>query len=248
LIDFKYFENIYDHLFVNIKSKNKKYVFVDMGASKGLFAKEFMTRHSVSKAVLIEPDPSLAQGLVSDFADKNIYILNAAIGPRAAESVPFYLSKNPESSSLSKELAQVHGLMDDGNQINVKTTTLKEVCSLFDLTKIDLLKVDIEGAEYDLLENLSRKDFRKIDQISVEFHDFIDPGLRKRTENCIKKLQRYGYLFTHAGTSYMQGSPYYNCLFFKKRIAVLGLTLVLWTGIRKIVAKIRNAFTLLGKT
>jgi len=216
-------ENIYHHFYISIFQRNKKYVLVDMGANKGLFAKEFLRRCSISKAVLIEPDPSLAKDLRSDFPEKNIYILNAAIGPEVSESVPFYLSKNQEASSLNKELVKGHGLVDEGSQVNVRMTTLKEVCSLFDLTKIDLLKIDIEGAEYDLLENLSKEDFKKIDQISVEFHDFIDPELRERTEKCIKKIRSHGYLFIYAGTTYLYGSPYENCLFFKKRVALIGL-------------------------
>jgi len=231
-----HFETMSDHFFVNINSKNKKYVLVDLGANKGSFLKQFLKGHSISKAVLIEANPSLSQELVSDFADKSVFVVNAAIGARSFESVPFYLSNNQEASSLNRELAKSHGLKEDSNQVCVKMITLKEACSLFELEKIDLLKVDIEGAEYDLLENFSKEDFKKIDQISIEFHDFIDPSLRKRTEDCINKLRGHGYLFSHIGTPYMYGSPYYNCLFFKKRIAILGLALVLYGRIRGFIA------------
>lgn len=164
-----------------------------MGASKGEFSKEFLRRCSASKAVLIEPSPTLAQGLILDFAEKNVYILNAAMGSQVSESISFYLSKNPEASSINKEFAKEYGLVEESSQINVRMTTLKEVCSLFALKKIDLLKIDIEGSEYDLLENISKEDIKKIDQISIEFHDFIDPLLREKTEKCIKKLQRFEF-------------------------------------------------------
>lgn len=236
-------EWIADHLYINIFAKStKKYVIVDMGSNRGDFAKAFLNMYPASTAVLIEPNPYLAEGLISDFADKNVFILNAAIGSRICESVPFYLSKDQRAGSLNKELAEAHGLAEDNNQLCVRMTTLKEVCSSLSLKKIDLLKLDIEGAEWDVIENFSKEDYKKVDQIAVEFHDFIDPLLRKRTENCIKMLRRYGYLFIHSESPYMHGSPYFNCLFFKKRIAILGLILGFLRRTRSSIAKAKNIF------
>lgn len=232
------YERIKDHFYINIFDNKHELVIVDLGACNGLFLEAVLRKHPVAKAVLIEPNPFLAQELISTFADrKNVIIMNAAIGTQTCESVPFYLSNNPESSSLHKAFAETGGLRKDGNQVCIRMVSLKELYSLFALAKIDLLKVDIEGAEWDVLENFSKKDFDTIDQISVEFHDFKDPLLLKRTENCIKKLRTFGYVFVHRGTSWLHGTPYYNCLFFKKRIAICGLIVGLPKGMRRMVSK-----------
>jgi len=59
-------------------------------------------------------------------------------------------------------------------------------------SKIDLLKMDVEGSEYDVLENmLDEKIFPK--QILVEFHHrFVKIGIGK-TKRIISKLNSTGY-------------------------------------------------------
>jgi hypothetical protein len=44
------------------------------------------------------------------------------------------------------------------------------------MEKIDFLKMDCEGAEYDILFQLPKTIFDKIEVISMEFHDLKKPG------------------------------------------------------------------------
>ena len=48
----------------------------------------------------------------------------------------------------------------------------------------------------------------------MEFHDFLDSSQRSRTEECVKRLEALGYGFISKGTSYLHGTPHYNCLFY----------------------------------
>ena len=65
----------------------------------------------------------------------------------------------------------------------------------FELEKVDVLKLDIEGAELDVLESIPDSLLRKIDQITVEFHDFI-PGYAtlNRIEQTRGRLEASGFL------------------------------------------------------
>ena len=59
--------------------------------------------------------------------------------------------------------------------------TLKTISNLiveYELSSIDLLKIDCEGAEYDCLVGIDKNDWGKVKQVVVEVHD-IDDGLRK---------------------------------------------------------------------
>ena len=49
--------------------------------------------------------------------------------------------------------------------------TLEEMMDLYKIDKIDFLKCDIEGGEYDLFKSLSPEILSKIDKIAVETHD-----------------------------------------------------------------------------
>jgi len=208
------FKVLKNHTFLDLFNKNS--VIVDLGANIGEFSKIFSERYSYSKIILVEANPNLIKDIKINFKNrKNVKIINAAIGKESKEKIEFYLSVDDESSSLNKKLRDKFEANKDQDKAIVKLITISDIYEIFNLKKIDLLKMDIEGAELDILENFSEIDFEKINQISVEFHDFIDPSLRKRTEKCIKQLKDLGYSFIHKKGKFMYGSPYKDCLFFK---------------------------------
>lgn len=55
-------------------------------------------------------------------------------------------------------------------RIGHKHITLEHIINTHKLEKIDLVKIDIEGDEYDLLLNTPNHVFEKIDQFTIEFH------------------------------------------------------------------------------
>ncbi len=65
-------------------------------------------------------------------------------------------------------------------------------------TEIDLLKMDIEGAEYDVIQNMLAS-FPQIlpKQILVEFHDDLHPDFSGRSKSVISSLNDNGYSLVH---------------------------------------------------
>jgi len=61
---------------------------------------------------------------------------------------------------------------------------------------IDLLKMDIEGAEYDVIEHIcdNRLDIR---QLCLEFHHFFENIPRVDTRRAIRRLRQNGYQLIH---------------------------------------------------
>jgi hypothetical protein len=70
----------------------------------------------------------------------------------------------------------------------VKVWTLRTFLKKAGLDHVDLLKLDIEGAELDMLEASSREDLQRISQISIEFHDFLFKNQKRRVKEAIQKL------------------------------------------------------------
>ena len=70
------------------------------------------------------------------------------------------------------------------SKYTAKTIKLKEL----DLRKIDYLKLDIEGAEKDLIEQASDRDFINVQQICVEIHK----NANKKT--IAKQLQNLNFI------------------------------------------------------
>ena len=78
------------------------------------------------------------------------------------------------------------------------------------------MKVDIEGSEYDIMPFISDETYNIIGQITIEFHDFIDPNLKKETEKIINKLEGLGFSRISKPIRYMNNSDNYDVLFYKK--------------------------------
>jgi hypothetical protein len=75
----------------------------------------------------------------------------------------------------------------------VKMKDLTSIARELNLSKIELLKLDIEGAEYDVIPNILEAPI-SINQILLEIHpDLLTSGKRK-SKALIKKLKQSGYL------------------------------------------------------
>jgi hypothetical protein len=72
--------------------------------------------------------------------------------------------------------------------------TLDGLFGLLGLDRAHLVKVDIEGAEFAMFGAASDDVLRRCDQITVEFHDFMDPGLTPAVEDVIARLRGLGFL------------------------------------------------------
>ena len=58
----------------------------------------------------------------------------------------------------------------DGYEL-VKTISLNDIVTKESLSRIDLLKMDCEGSEYDILAAISKSTFSKISRIIIEYHE-----------------------------------------------------------------------------
>jgi FkbM family methyltransferase len=98
----------------------------------------------------------------------------------------------------------------------IPAVNLEDIIKENNLDYIDILKVDIEGSEYDVMPNISDETYLKIGQITIEFHDFIDVNLKIKTENIINKLESLGFNRISKPIRYMNNSDNYDVLFYKK--------------------------------
>lgn len=69
----------------------------------------------------------------------------------------------------------------------------KSFCRMFNIQKVSILKINIEGGEYSLLNSMDSEDFSKIDQIAVSFHDWTNPSWEELTEASKKLLEIHGF-------------------------------------------------------
>ena len=103
----------------------------------------------------------------------------------------FHESEQNESGSLLEDHTNVAN--DTIQSYEVDTVTLKELPAITGTTQVDFLKLDLEGAEYDLLSDLDREDLIGIKQLFVEFHHHCISRYSPRdTLSIVKNLESIG--------------------------------------------------------
>lgn len=113
-------------------------------------------------------------------------------------TLDFFLPKNP--NYVSGSLTKSPGTSD--SKIEVEAHSIQFLMEKFGHTEIDVLKMDIEGAEYDVLESLiDSGTINNIGQICVEFHFRFGCGLVKKTEEIFKSLKNKGFKLVYAAAN-----------------------------------------------
>lgn len=111
------------------------------------------------------------------------------------ETLKFYVPANKDHISHS-----VKNLNKTSDYFDAKVKSLSSIMAELGHDHIDLLKIDIEGAEYEVLEDIVQKKLT-VKSICVEFDENftknIDSGYLKRITGTVEKLRSYGYLLVH---------------------------------------------------
>ena len=106
----------------------------------------------------------------------------------------FHESENNTSGSLLGKHTNIKNDLVSSYEVDsINLLGLKRLI-LHNDGKIDFLKLDLEGAEYNLLENITSVDFNNIDQIFIEFHHHCIEGITlKDTLKLVKKIENFGF-------------------------------------------------------
>jgi len=162
----------------------KNDIIIDIGAHIGLFSLLASTNCTKGKILSFEPVKDnflLFEENIKLNNKENISVFNNAISSKN-ELVKIYLD-NDESG---------HSLLSSGeNYEQVNSKTLETIFVENNLEYCDLLKLDCEGAEYEIFENLDSKYFKKIEKIVIEYH--LADSQPQLLENLIKKLELFSY-------------------------------------------------------
>lgn len=146
----------------NLNARDK--TVVDLGANIGAFS--LHVAHSLPnvKIYSVEPFPStfakLCENIQRNHLDSRIECLNVA---SVGESQPVYMDENDGIPSHSRKTDAKAGLKIQG-------LSLKDIFNRFGLTHVNFLKVDIEGAEYELFGKTPVADMQCVDRIGLEYH------------------------------------------------------------------------------
>ncbi|MFA5062187.1 MAG: FkbM family methyltransferase [Patescibacteria group bacterium] len=162
--------------------KSAKYPIVDVGAHAGFFVFYCKMLGGKAKIFALEPEPNnlkLLQKHVKANKLKGVYVISGAL---AGESGKRLLEISADSHN--------HKLADGEikeNSIKVQAYSLADFCRQNKIKKISLLKMDIEGGEYEVFENLKASDLNMVNFIILEYHN------GKEYQQIEQKLRENGF-------------------------------------------------------
>lgn len=171
------------------KSKNEKPLIIDCGAHIGMSVLYFKNLFPNSKIIAIEANPHAYRLLKKNIAINNlrdVTTYNAVLGSKKG-SIPFYISGNKGTinGSVHKDIGRENEITSDG-------MLLSEIISGY-TEKIDLVKLDVEGAEAGIVAELGSASMLGVpDQYIIEYHHRTnnDPS---RLADFLKKFELQGY-------------------------------------------------------
>lgn len=108
---------------------------------------------------------------------------------RESGIVTFSLPLNPSHVSLRRGKIE-----SSGGAVELKVDTLSSFLGRNGHTHIDILKIDIEGSEYDVLEDLLERKFYPFTQLLVEFHRQFDGFDERRHTKLLLQLAHAGFI------------------------------------------------------
>jgi len=152
-------------------------ICIDCGANIGKVSAAWAAKGAIIHA--FEPHPACFKALESNLQGQpNIYLYNEGVGCKN-EILNLYLKNNTSADDINESASII------SDKLNVSSENFVQI-PIIDLNEfinnlrvcVDVLKLDIEGAEVELLnEMIDRGMHKKIGLIVAELHEEI-PGLR----------------------------------------------------------------------
>ncbi|MCC7247120.1 MAG: amino acid adenylation domain-containing protein [Lysobacter sp.] len=200
----------------------------DVGANIGMFSMYAATRHAGLRVFAFEPVPRVCDVLRLNLAllgvDAAIHDCGLSDAPGEAEFV-FYPHNRVVSSSVldidaTREVVasylqsatgsagDIDELLDErmrGERLRRPLRTVSDIIREHDVTRIDLLKVDVEGAEWQVLNGIDATHWPRIRQVVVEVHD-IDG----RLDAVRARLETVGFSVATEQDAALRGSALHN--------------------------------------
>jgi FkbM family methyltransferase len=152
---------------------NETSLVFDMGGYEGQWTSDIYSRY-LCEVFIFEPNLSFSKNIELRF-DRNpkIKVFSFGLSDTTREE---FINVSADATSIYKS---------GGKTERISLVQASEFFMNNGITRIDLMKINIEGGEYDLLDHLIESDLIKIiDNIQVQFHWFFPDA-----ENRMKKIQ-----------------------------------------------------------
>jgi len=151
------------------------------------FDRELIKRKSCQ---IIGIDPTLKSHRYIESCNQldNFTLIKKALHGVDDDVIKIFKNKNP--THVSESILESHHSIKKFDYYFAETTTLQKLFETYN--NISVIKMDIEGSEYEVIESLKSIP-SSICQICVEFHHFCSDRSTEQTKTMIEHLKKFGF-------------------------------------------------------
>lgn len=174
----------------DIKNLKENPIIIDIGANAGYFSLYIYSKFPLAKVISFEPIPSnffLLEQQKNYNNLKKLFLDNRAV-MGISNIVDIHYNNNIKTSVG----ASIINRSNSNTLLKVRAISIPQIFEEYQLDHCDLLKIDCEGAEYDILQNCPSVYLKKINRMVIEVHGWVPESLGT-IQGLIKFLQKNNF-------------------------------------------------------
>lgn len=193
--DYQAVEFLFSEVFMtneySFKTSAKEPVIIDCGANIGMSVLYFKKLYPNSKIIAFEANPHAFELLEKNIKDnniKNVETHNIALFDKQTE-ISFFIGDN-----IGTLLGSIKKERGGNSELSVKAEKLSDF--LKNIDSVDLIKMDVEGAEVNIISDLfDSKSLSKANEYIIEYHHNMNDE-KSNLSSFLQKFEQNGFSYS----------------------------------------------------
>lgn len=168
---------------------------VDAGANIGMFSLWFARQSPTARIISLEPFPKtfqlLQQNIRANALEGRVQVMQRALAAESGERQMIAFGESPTSRLLPRDLKS-----SGDPSFKVPCISLGDFLREQQIEMLDLLKMDVEGSEWEVLFSTPASVLRSIRHILLEYHE-VHARFAYKPEQLFAYMANAGHTLTH---------------------------------------------------